>query len=111
VGIDQLKRDMLSASTDEDIDDVFNNLYDALLNGVFYEKGFAMKPEAHDLMDWSACNLKDLHTEVLLTILRLTFSVRDELPEWEVLRDMVAKEFQKREPKEWNRLLHGLFDP
>lgn len=46
--------------------------------------------------------------DMMLAILRLTYSIRDHLPHWNVAFDSVREELENR-GKDFNALLHGIF--
>ncbi len=97
---------LLSAKTDDDIDRVFDVLFDALSPG---PKGDSTS--ARELLAWMTRseNLAALHYELLLSTLRLTLRGRDALAEWRDLRD-ATKVRLETDGLDVNVLLWGLLD-
>ena len=98
---------LLAAKTELEVDKAFDIVYNQL-------------KIAHDVDDYSEYNvlmywamqedvLPKLHTDIILAILRLSYSVRDKLDAWQPMLDAAHEEFMKREDLGCvERLLWGL---
>jgi len=101
------KDTLLAAQTDDEIDVAFELIFDSV-HDAWAADNFA---EVKEVVGWAAqpSVATQLNYEVLLSLLRLVFSVRSHVAEqWNALLEITRQELHRRGQPEAEALLHGL---
>lgn len=97
--LEGLKLELLTAESDKQVDAVFDKLF-VIVNDALTSQDFSV---CSALLQWMAPDevAAQLHTELLISLVRLTYRVRDECEGWSEALDAMERQFDERgEPTE-----------
>jgi hypothetical protein len=100
---------MLAAITEEQIDDVFGQIFDFVCWLSVADQAYS--PNANAMLEWVSDphHVNQVDTDILLSILRLTCRNRAALSHWDAALSSVRCELEYRK-EDVPALLHGLLD-